>query len=262
MDAQAIQAKLDALNNPKKGGAKNDRKKFKWVPKVDNKYEVRIIPLQENPDNPFQEVFFHYGYGKRTIYSPLNYGEKDPIVEFSKNLRKSKDPEDWKLAKKLEPKMRIFALVIVRGEEDQGVRLWEFGKGVYKDLLTYGADEDIGDYTDVMEGRDIKVTCTQGAQYKETSIMPSMKQSPLSKDADLVKKYLEEQPKVEDMYKKYTFDEIKGFLQQWLNPEEETSQEESEEQSIVDGPSTDFEPTSKKEAITDNEFEELFENEN
>ena len=30
-----------------------------------------------------------------------NWNEKDPIVEFAKNLRKSSDKEDWQLAKKL-----------------------------------------------------------------------------------------------------------------------------------------------------------------
>ena len=34
--------------------------------------------------------------------------EKDPIVEFAKNLRKSSDKEDWQLAKKIEPKKKSY----------------------------------------------------------------------------------------------------------------------------------------------------------
>lgn len=286
MNIESIQAKLDALNSkPKTGGTGNDRKKFKWVPEI-GKHTVRILPLKGNPDNPFQEVHFHYGYGKRTIYSPINEGGKDPIVEFSKQLRKSKEPEDWQLAKKLEPKMRIFVNVIVRGEEEKGVRLWEFGKNVYKDLLGLGADEEVGDFTDISEGRDIKVECSQGAQYKETSVLPSMKESPLSKDAKQVEEWLNNQPVIKDLYNNYSFDEIKGFLEEWLNPEEESDngvkddsdvvfgeKVEKKEPSIMDGPATDFEPSNtdiiadaklprknspKKEVITDSEFEDLF----
>ncbi len=32
-------------------------------------------------------------------------------------------------------KMRVFAPVIVRGEEEQGTRLWEFGKEIYQQFL-------------------------------------------------------------------------------------------------------------------------------
>lgn len=287
MNIESIQAKLDALNSkPNKGGAGNDRKKFKWVPEI-GKHTVRILPLKGNPDNPFQEVHMHYGIGKRTIYSPINEGNKDPIVEFSKQLRKSKDPEDWKLAKKLEPKMRIFVNVLVRGEEEKGVRLWEFGKQVYKDLLGLGADEEVGDFTDIVSGRDIKVECTQGAQYKETQVRPSMKESELDSDPKKIDEWLNSQPSVKGMYKEYTFDEIKGFLEEWLNPETEdeengvrddsqdvfpTKEEVAKKKgSLMDGPATDFEPIekdlvaeaklpkkSKKEVITDSEFDDLF----
>ena len=41
--------------------------------------------------------------------------------------------------------MRIFAQVIVRGEEDKGVRLWEFGKNIYQSLLSLADDPDYGD---------------------------------------------------------------------------------------------------------------------
>ncbi len=45
------------------------------------------------------------------------------------------DKENWRLAKKLDPKNRIFAPVIVRGEESEGVQMWEFGKEIYEAFL-------------------------------------------------------------------------------------------------------------------------------
>ena len=65
---------------------------------------------------------------------------------FVKKLRTTSDSENWRLAKKLSPKLRVFAPVIVRGEEDKGVRLFEFSKTIYLELLSIADDEDYGDF--------------------------------------------------------------------------------------------------------------------
>jgi len=289
MNINAIQEKLDNLQQKPKKGGNNDRKKFVWKPQF-GKSTVRIVPLKGNPDNPFQELFFHYGFGKRTIISPIVFGDKDPILEFSKELRKSKEPEDWKLAKKLEPKMRTFVLVLVRGEEEKGVRLWDFGKTVYQSLLSMATDEEIGDYTDPLEGRDIKVEYTKGTPYAETSVMVSLKTGPISDDSEVMEAALNEQPDPKELYNKYSFEEIKGFLEEWLEGSDEEEggegetngltdkqvnnmfkkEEEKDTSSIMDGPATDFESStppvvtnSKKKSVinntvSDKEFDELF----
>lgn len=286
MNLDLIQSKLNSFTSGKGGNQKNNDKALKfWKPPV-GKSVVRFVPSKINPENPFQEVYFHYGIGKRTIISPMNFGEKDPIVEFTKELRKTKEPENWKLAKKLEPKMRVFAPVIVRGEEDKGVRMWEFGKEVYQSLLSLAADEDIGDFTDVLEGRDIKIETTgpdqNGTAYNKSKVLPALKVTTLSDNKTQLETWLKDQPEVFSYYKKYSFDEIKQFLTEWLNPEEstETSQQPQveEEGSIMDGPATSFEPTGfkleasdsirtqvaakKKEIFEAAEFDDLFGDEN
>ena len=144
MDINAIKQRLNALQSTNNTGKKEkiDYSKVYWKPKEEGKYQIRIVPSKLDPKNPFQEVFVHYGFSKFPIYALTNWGEKDPIVEFAAQLRKTNDKENWKLAKKLEPKMRIFAPVIVRGEEDKGVRLWEFGKEIYLQLLGIADDEE------------------------------------------------------------------------------------------------------------------------
>lgn len=262
MDIKQIQAKLDKLTNPK--GTKReqvDRTLTFFKPGL-GKHNVRFVPLKENPENPFVELYFHYGIGPKVMLSPISYGEKDPIVEFAKTLQKSKDPEDWKLAKKLQPKMRTFALVVDRADEEKGPRWFDFGKNVYQSLLTLAADEEVGDFTDIMEGRDMKIDVVKGANYNETSVMPGMKITPLSKDQKQLEKWLNEQPELESNYKKYSFEEIKGFLEKWLNPETATDEETSEPVKnnafeVKDHkPST---PVKKKEVITESEFDDLFE---
>jgi hypothetical protein len=147
-------------------------------------------------------------------------------------LRKTNDKENWSLAKKLDPKMRVFAPVIVRGEEEKGVRLWEFGKEIYMQLLGIAEDEDYGDYTDINEGRDFTVEAIKGdiggRQGLKTSIRIKPKTTPLSADATLIGTFLSEQPSILEVQRKKNYDEIKEVLQNWLSPEE------PEEGSIID----------------------------
>ena len=242
MDLNAIKQKLDSLNkqsNYKKGSGKN----LFWKPSV-GKQVVRVVPNKYNKDFPFTEMMFYYGIGQRVMASPKNWNEKDPIVEFTKQLRSTNDKENWRLAKKLDAKTRIFAPVVVRGEESEGVRLWQFGKEVYQEFLNMAADEEIGDYTDIAQGRDIKLTTVgpevTGTPYNKTSIGPSLKTSPISKDKDEVNKFLEDQPDPMKIFKRYTFDEVKASLQEFLSPEDQES-----EGDIIKEPAVAFDGDSK-----------------
>ena len=257
MDLKLISSKLEQLQS-KPGQQQNqkfDRSQYFWKAPM-GKSQIRFVPYKENKENPFTEVFFHYGIGSRTMISPINYGDKDPIVEFSKELRKTSEPENWRLAKKLEPKMRVFAPVVVRGEENKGVRFWEFGKQIYQELLSYAADEDYGDFTDVVSGLDMTVEVVQGNPYPQTSIRVKPKQTPLSDNNDEVEKWLAEQPELLKYYKKFTYDEMKTALQDWLNPEESTDNITSDTT-----PSEDTGYTlnvKQKEEFNEDEFDDLF----
>jgi hypothetical protein len=167
---------------------------------------------------------------KFPMYALTNWGEKDPIVEFAKQLQKTNDKENWKLSKKLEPKMRVFAPVIVRGEEEKGVRLWEFGKEIYMQLLGIADDEDYGDYTDINEGRDFTVEAVMGdiggRQGLKSSIRIKPKTSPLSASKNDIELWLEAQPDILELQRKIEFDKMKELLQNWLNPEDATEEVE------------------------------------
>ena len=225
MDISAIKQRLNALQSTNNTGKKEkiDYSKVYWKPKEEGKYQIRIVPSKLDPKNPFQEVFVHYGFSKFPIYALTNWGEKDPIVEFAAQLRKTNDKENWSLAKKLDPKMRVFAPVIVRGEEEKGVRLWEFGKEIYMQLLGIAEDEDYGDYTDINEGRDLTVDVVKGdiggRQGLKSSIRVKPKTSALSSDASLIQKFLKEQPSLLEIQRKMEFDALKEVLQTWLSPE-------------------------------------------
>ncbi len=154
MNLDEIKKRLDKLNN-KGGGGSSDFKNNFWRPPVGEKSVVRIVPYAHNKDFPFSELYFYFGIGKPRMIALSNFSESDPILEFATTLKKSGDKENMELAKKLYPKLRIFAPVVVRGEEDKGVRFYEFGKMVYQELLGVMADEDYGDITDIQKGRDV-----------------------------------------------------------------------------------------------------------
>jgi hypothetical protein len=260
MDLNAIKSRLTALQNKKGGGPKEDRTKTFWKPSV-GKQVIRIVPSKFNKQNPFREVMFHYGIGNKTMVSLTNFGEKDPIVEFASQLRKTSDKENWALAKKISPKMRVFVPVVVRGEEEKGVRLWEFGKEMYLELLSIAEDEDIADYTDVMDGRDMTIDTVgpevTGTKYNKSSVRIKPKTSALSEDNEQIKKWISEQPDVLQHYKKYEFEEMKNILMEWLEPTE--TEEAAVEETQAPAPSSFALNTSaKKKGFDEEEFDDLF----
>jgi hypothetical protein len=229
MNLNAIKKKLESMQKTSNGSSNNSSNVKRFKPTV-GKQTVRVVPFKHNKEFPFIEMKFYYGIGSRkVIASPLNWGEKDPIAEFAKQLRGTNDKENWRLAKKLDPKVRIFAPVIIRGEETEGVQLWEFGKEIYEAFLQMAADEEVGDFTDIMTGRDIKLVTvgpeSTGTVYNKTTIQPSMKTSVLSEDDKELELWLEDQVNPKESYKMLPFDEIKAALQEWLNPEEAAEEE-------------------------------------
>jgi hypothetical protein len=237
MNINAIKQKLNSLQQAPSSGKKEkvDYSKYYWKPKTEGKYQIRFVPSVLNKENPFQEVFIHYGFSKFPTYALTNWGEKDPIVEMANQLREAGGKENWVLAKKLDPKMRVFAPVIVRGEEDKGVRLWEFGKEIYVQLLGIAEDEDYGDFTSITDGRDFTVEIVPNAEggmskakVKIGALRIKPKTSALSDDKNQVKTWLTDQPNILEIQKKLTFEDIKGMLYTFLNPDAEETTEESE----------------------------------
>ena len=224
MDLSMLKQKLDTLQSKPQGGQKTDYSTIYWRPTV-GKQQIRIVPSAYNSSNPFSELKIYYGITNKVMLSPLNYGEKDPIALFAAKLREEYTKENFVMAKKLDPKTRYFVPVVVRGEEDKGVRLWQFGKQVYEELLALAVDDEIGDYTDIVNGRDLTIETvgpeSTGTPYNKSSVRVRLKTSPLSEDSSLVEKWTSEQPNPSDgLFKRYSFDEMKSALEKWLSPED------------------------------------------
>lgn len=209
---------------------KVDYTKVFWKPKMGSQV-VRILPRKKNRDYPFEEVSFHqYNVFKRSVYCLDTFGEQDPVIQYRKELYNEGSEEAINLAKKLSPRYKYFAQVLVRGEEDMGVRLWEFNKTTYEKLLSIMANEDFGDITDLTEGTDLTIegykdTIKIGkkeVEYIAVNVTPKRKLSAVSLNASEAQSYMDNQKDILTIYKKYTYDEIKDMLKEYLQPKDDT----------------------------------------
>lgn len=227
MDISAIKQRLNSLQNTSK---KTDSL---WKPKP-GKYTIRIVPYKFNKENPFIELLFHYNINNKTYLSPASFGRPDPILEFAEKLKRLGDTENWKAGKKMEPKLRTFAPVVVRGQENEGVKFWGFGKTVYEEVLAIISDPDYGDITDDQTGRDvvIEIVEAEGKTYPETRIRVKPNVTKLSDNPELVDKLLNEQKEITEIYSELSYNELKGVLENWLNPTASHDDEEAPAPSV------------------------------
>ena len=247
MDIDAIKSRLNQLQNTTTNSF--------WKPQP-GKTQIRIVPYKFNKANPFSELFFHYSLvPNKTVLSPLSFGRPDPVQQFADKLKASGNKDEWIQGKRIEPKMRTFAPVIVRNEESEGVKFWGFGKTVYQELLGIIADPDYGDISDSMTGRDIVVErqtpAEAGNQYGKTTIRVKPNQTALSEDGDVLKNLLDNQPDLTELYTEPSFDELKQYLGSFLNPNVEVSTDakESSEPEMV---------TTEKSSNVEDDFDKLF----
>jgi len=213
INLDAIKNRLNTLKNS------NNRTSHVWRPEP-GEHQIRIVPYLHKAENaPFIELYFHYKLSKRSVLSPISFGRPDPIVNFAEKMKQTGDKNDWVMGRKLEPKMRTYVPVIVRGSENEGVKFWGFGKQLYEELLGYFADEDYGDLSDVNTGRDIVVTVKSpeetGRDYAETTIRIKPNPSAVSSNPDIVEK-IKHHPNITELYPEPSYDELKTYLQTYL----------------------------------------------
>jgi hypothetical protein len=214
IDLIAIRKKMEEL-----AGKKDNRSKgidF-WKPEI-GEYRVRCLPWNSPEAQPFLERSFYYLEGQPQVLAPSQFNKPDPIAELRVKLYQSGKPEDKEMAKKLQSKMRAYVPVIVRGEEDKGVKIWSFGKLIYQRLLSFFLDEDYGDITDVENGFELKVTIekVKGKQYNDT-IVDCKSKKRLSNNPEEVKKWTESVPDLANYYQLKSYDEVSKILEAWLN---------------------------------------------
>ena len=228
IDLNKMREKLTKLQN--KGGNKS----LFWRPS-DGEQTVRIVPTADG--DPFKEYWFHYNLGQNAGFlSPKrNYGENDPLNDFIQSLYNENTEESIKMAKSLSARQRFFAPVIVRGEEDKGVRVWGFGKQVYEQLLNLVLNPEYGDITDVKEGTDLNLKYGKpaGASFPVTTLTPSRKAStvcPDLSDAECAA-LLEQVPDFDGLFERKTPEQVGTLLNAYLAGGDDGDAEEASKET-------------------------------
>ena len=252
MDINAVKKRLAQLQTS------STRTTNLWKPQP-GKTQIRIIPYKLNSDTPFIELFFHYDLGGKSYLSPTSFGRPDPIEEFADKLKQSGNREDWRMGKKLEAKLRTFAPVVVRGEEQGGTKFWGFGKTVYQELLSIIADPDYGDISDPINGRDVvvefKTAEETGASFPKTSIRVKPNQIPITEDKAVLTDLLDNQKDIREVYNELTYDELAEALGDWLNP---SDGEETTTKSDTNVPASTLQSAVSNTSNVTDAFDDLF----
>jgi len=223
IDMNKMRLKYQALKSTGNG------KSSFWRPQ-DGEQVIRIVPTSDG--DPFRTFWFHYNVGNNNGFlSPKrNFGEADPLDDFVRKLFNENTEESVKMAKNLMARQRFFSPVVVRGEENEGVRIWGYGKQVYETLLGYVLNPDYGDITDTDSGVDLVLQYGKpaGASFPKTTLTPRRKSTPLSKDSDMCSQWLDSIPEFDSLFDRKSPEEVGVLLDEFLLGEESAEETSSE----------------------------------
>ena len=200
------------------------REQSVWFKPDEGDQDIRIVP---SPDgDPLKEMYFHYNVGNHRggiVCPKRNFGDDCPICEFASALwregTETNDEESKKLAKSLFVRNRFFSPVVVRGREDEGIKIYGYGKRAYENLLGYILDPDYGDITDTLEGTDISLTYTKPTQagaYPQTNLKMRRNTSSLLEDTDAIAALLDSMPDIDSLFERQTPEQINAILDEQL----------------------------------------------
>ena len=118
------------------------------------------------------------------------------------------------MANQLRAKQRFFSPVIVRGEEDKGVRLWGYSKTVYENLLNLVLNPDYGDITDPENGTDLVISYGKkaGQMFPSTDIQPRRRSSALDDDSSKAREWMEAEIPYDSLFVTKTTEEVEEIF--------------------------------------------------
>jgi len=204
-------------------GEGGDRDTF-WRPS-DGEQSIRIVPTSDG--DPFKEKWFHYNLGTNPgfLCPKRNFGEECAVCDFASQLWRegvdNDDNESKKLAKSLFVRARFFSPVMVRGDEDKGVRIWGYGKTAYENLLTLVLNPEYGDITDPETGTDLTMVYGKppGASFPQTKLTPRRRSSELCEDMtpEHCAELLDSIPDFDTLFERKTPNDVGAMLDAFVN---------------------------------------------
>ena len=220
IDMELMRQKLANL----RGEGNSDNGPSVWFRPDEGDQDIRIVPTADG--DPLKEFFFHYNVGdhKGGVMCPKrNFGEDCPICEFATQLWREgvdkNDEESKKLAKSLFVRTRYFSPVVVRGREEEGIKVYGYGKQAYELLLGYILDPEYGDITDLKEGTDITLTYTKPTRpgaYPQTNLKMRRNTSTLLEEEEAISGMLDNMPDFNGLFERKTPAQIDALLDEQM----------------------------------------------
>jgi len=220
IDMELMRRKLASLR-----GEGDSNENSIWFKPDEGDTDIRIVPTADG--DPLKEMFFHYNVGdhKGGIMCPKrNFGDECPICEFASKLWRegvdNNDDESKKLAKSLFVRTRYFSPVVVRGREEEGIKVYGYGKQAYELLLGYILDPEYGDITDSKEGTDITLTYTKANKpgaYPQTSLKMRRNTSTLLEDTEAIPALLDRMPDFDGLFERLSTQQVDAILDEQLS---------------------------------------------
>jgi hypothetical protein len=206
---------------------------------TEKKLTIRLLPMDLKTGNPFVVVHTHNVKVPQTLvktgekpyktYICLaknadidhdKYGSKCPFCEINKRAyqesTKETDPVMVKSLKEISlanlSRESVICRCIERGKEDEGVKFWKFNiradkTDPYNQILnlvnlrkeTAERKGKVENILDIYNGRDLTITITEGFTSAPT-IVDDIDRSPLSENEELMKKWIYDTKKWQDVF--------------------------------------------------------------
>jgi len=220
-----------------------------WRPQ-DGTQVIRILPVEDG--DPFREFFFHYNVGTNGFLCPRkNFGDDCKVCDFGTSLFREGTDDSVKMAKSLFARQRFFSPVVVRSEEDKGVRVWGYGKKAYETLLKLVLNPQYGDITDAESGVDLELDYGKpaGQKYPHTAIVAQRLSTKLADDDAVVTEWLGTIPEFSTIFERKSPADVAKILDEFLASDESAEDGSSE--------TTKFGGGDKETKSVDDAFSEL-----
>ena len=211
LDMEKMRAKYRSL---KEGGEKRIDP-LNWKPE-NGPQDIRIVCPEDG--DPFKEFHVHYRIGDEAPFlcPKKNFGESCSVCEFAWGLY---EEGDTKSAKELLPSARYVSPIVVRGDEST-VKLWNYSRTIYSDLIGYVNNPEYDDITHKTNGIDLTLTYdAEAAKNRQlaTKIMPKRHNSPLAETEEQADSILATIPDANKKYLKKSTLEVGKILDAFLS---------------------------------------------
>lgn len=169
--------------------ASNTRGGYKVIIFKEGVTRIRPVPVPEEVEPAIEVLYIFINKDVGGIVSPATWGDKCAFNERYLKLKDSKEDMDKKLAGKVKPKKK-FLMPVVRfkdefGKEldtETGVKLALLAPGQYQDCIDLYLDEaEAGDFTDPVNGYDLKMSRTGKGLYDTEYSVRACKSTKLPK---------------------------------------------------------------------------------